>query len=80
MTELNREEMEKAVGGSANPNPEQDKPDIPGKPTRAVDNVTLMRKCKYELKWTKSQYLDWGRSQGANDAELARASALWDTI
>lgn len=64
-TELGTEPMEKVSGGYS---------------LLGGDNITFMKKCKYELKWTRQQYLKWCTTQGTTDAELAVASMRWDTI
>ena len=62
MFELSKEELEKVVGGA----------DSSG------ENTALIHKCKYDLGWTKQQYLNWCWSQGATESEIAAASATWD--
>ena len=67
MFELNKEELEKATGGKRD-----------GR--YSFDNESFIHKCKYELGWTKSQYLQYCRSNGASEAEIAAASATWDRL
>lgn len=44
------------------------------------DYTSFMAKCKYQLKWTKQQYLDWAKHNGATETELHIASMIWDSI